>query len=98
MVKYKQQVQDMLLAHQDIFETFKKLHDNYEKDPKKWQDEFNEKGIEIQSIIRRWENSLCGKSESGRYGKFSSNLAEKFREEIKVHFSKIDYIGMKNRD
>jgi hypothetical protein len=98
MVKYKQQVQDMLSVHKDVFETFKKLHDNYEKDPKKWQDEFNEKGIEIQAIIRRWENSLCGKSESGRYGKFSSNLAEKFREEIKVYFSKIDYIGVKNRD
>lgn len=93
--KYKQQVQDMLEAHKDIFKEFKKLHDAYEVDPKKWQDEYNEKGLEIQAILRRWENNLCGKSEGGMYGKFSSQLADKFREEVKVHFPKIDHIGMK---
>jgi hypothetical protein len=96
MVKYKQQVQDMLSAHKDIFDAFKHLHDNYEKDPKKWQNEFNEKGSEVQAIIRRWENNLCGKSESGKYGKFSSTLAEKFQNEIRTHFPKIDFIGMKS--
>jgi hypothetical protein len=96
MVKYKQQVQDMLSAHDAVFKEFKKLHDAYVQDPKKWQKEFNEKGSEIQAIIRRWENNLCGKSESGMYGKFSSSLAEKFQSEIRTHFSKIDFIGMKN--
>ncbi len=94
MVKYKQQVADMLSAHEEIFKEFKKLHDKYAEDPKKYQEEFNEKGLEIQAILRRWENNLCGKSESGRYGKFSSSLADKFREEVKVHFPKIDNIGM----
>lgn len=84
----------MLEAHQDIFKEFKKLHDNYEVDPKKYQAEFNEKGLEIQAILRKWENNLCGKSESGKFGKFSSNLADKFREEVKVHFPKIDHVGM----
>jgi hypothetical protein len=94
MIKYKQQVADMLSAHEDIFKEFKKLHDKYADEPKKYQAEFNEKGLEIQAILRRWENNLCGKSESGKYGKFSSNLADKFREEVKVHFPKIDYIGV----
>lgn len=92
--KYKQQVEDMLAAHRDIFTEFKRLHDAYAEDPKKYQAEFNEKGLEIQAILRRWENNLCGKSESGKYGKFSSTLADKFREEVKVHFPKIDYIGV----
>ncbi|HSX09313.1 MAG TPA: hypothetical protein VLF93_04115 [Candidatus Saccharimonadales bacterium] len=96
MVKYKQQVQDMLAAHNEIFKAFKELHDKYEKDPKKWQEEFNEKGFEVQALLRRWENNLCGKSESGQYGKFSSTLADKFRAEVKVHFPKIDFIGMKS--
>ena len=96
MVKYKQQVQDMLEAHKEVFQAFKELHDKYEKDPKKWQKEFNEKGFEVQALLRRWENNLCGKSESGQFGKFSSSLAEKFREEVKVHFPKIDFIGMKS--
>lgn len=95
MVKYKQQVQDMLQVHASLFEEFKKVHDEYDKDPKKWQEAFNEKGREIIPVLARWENSLCSKSESGKYGKFSSTLAEKFRNEVKVHFPKIDYIGMK---
>jgi hypothetical protein len=95
MVKYKQQVQDMLAANDALFKEFKEIHDKYAIDPKKWQDAFNEKGQEVQAILRKWENILCSKSESGKYGKFSSTLADKFREEIKVHFPKIDYIGMK---
>ncbi|HVA96642.1 MAG TPA: hypothetical protein VND99_03225 [Candidatus Acidoferrales bacterium] len=95
MVKYKQQVSDMLSAHEPLFAEFKKIHDEYVKDPKKWQEEFNEIGMQITPIIRRWENSLCARSESGKYGSFSSKLADKFREEIKLHFPKIDYIGMK---
>lgn len=94
MSKYKKQVEEMLEYHNDLFKAFKKLHDNYEKNPRKYQDEFNEEGQKILHIIRRYENILCGKSEGGMYGKFSSNLADKFREEIKIHFPKIDYIGM----
>lgn len=95
MVKYKQQVQDMLEVHASIFNEFRTIHDLYMKDPQKWQHAFNEKGREIIPIIARWENSLCAKSESGKYGKFSSSLAEKFRNEVKTHFSHIDSIGKK---
>jgi len=95
MIKYKQHVQDMLDVHDTIFAEFKKIHDNYEKEPHKWQEEFNEKGREILPLLQRWENSLCAKSESGKYGKFSSTLADKFRAELRVHFPKIDYIGMR---
>jgi len=94
MVKYKQHVADMLEVHKDLFLAFKKIHDEYEKDPKKWQKEFNEKGLELIPVMQRWENSLCSKSEAGKFGKFSSTLADKFRSEIKVHFPKIDHIGM----
>ena len=95
MVKYKQQVQDMLEVHADLFREFKIVHDAYVLDPHKWQQAFNEKGREIIPVLARWENSLCAKSESGKYGKFSSTLADKFRTEVKVHFPQIDYIGMK---
>jgi len=95
MVKYKQQVQDMLEVHADLFKEFKKVHDAYILDPHTWQEAFNEKGREIIPVLARWENSLCSKSESGRYGVFSSTLADKFRNEVKIHFPKIDSIGMK---
>ncbi len=94
MVKYKKQVQAMLDTYRDIFESFKKVHDAYSQEPDKWQKQFNKEGQEVLHIIQRWENSLCSKSESGKYGKFSTNLSEKFWSEIRTIFPKIDYIGM----
>ncbi len=96
MVKYKQHVTDMLEVNKELFLSFKEIHDKYAQDPKKWQAAFNEKGREILPILQRWENSLCSKSESGKFGKFSSSLADKFRGEIKQHFPKIDHIGMQS--
>jgi len=95
MAKYKQHVLDMLEIHADIFNEFQKIHDAYTKDPHKWQEAFNEKGREILPILARWENTLCAKSESGKYGKFSSALADKFRNEVKLHFPHIDTLGRK---
>lgn len=84
----------MLEANKDLFAAFQKIHDNYVLDSKKWQQELNEKGKPILLIIQKWENNLCAKSESGRYGKFSSNLSDKFWAEIRTLFPKIDYVGM----
>jgi len=98
MIKYKQQVADMLAVHESLFKEFQEIHDKYMQDPKKWQEAFNEKGREIIPVLARWENSLCARSESGKYGVFSSQLAEKFRNEVKIHFPKIDYIGMKHSE
>lgn len=95
MSKYKKQVDEMLEMHSDLFKKFKVLHDKYAEDPKKWQDQLNEEGKEVMMLIQRWDNNLCSKSESGRYGKFSSNLSEKFWAEVYKIFPKIGYVGMK---
>lgn len=92
--KFKQVYDLMIEQNKVAFEEFKKLHDNFVTDPKKYQEQFNREGYDIQDIIRKYENILCGKSENGGYGKFSANLAEKFHQEIKKDFSKIDYIGL----
>ncbi|MBI2074827.1 MAG: hypothetical protein HYT83_03270 [Candidatus Levybacteria bacterium] len=94
MTKYKEYFQDMLASNKNLFDEFKKLHNKYATEPQKWQNEFNEKGQEILTIIRHYENMLCSQSEGGKYGIFSSKLAEKFWEEIRTHFPKIDFIGM----
>lgn len=94
MTKCKQQVQEMLAAHKDVFIPFKELHDKYALDPQKWQEQYNQEGMDVLHLIKRWENNLCNKSESGKYGKFSSKLAEKFWEEIRAVFPKIDSVGM----
>ena len=84
----------MLEAHQKVFAAFRETHDKYVEDPKTWQKEFNEQGSEIMIIIQRWENNLCSKSESSRYGKFSNTLSDKFWTEVRAIFPKIDYVGM----
>lgn len=84
----------MLQIHKEQFIKFKEIHDKYMQDPKQYQKEFNEAGEDIMPIIRRWENNLCSKSEGSRYGKFSTNLSEKFWTEIRDVFPKIDYVGM----
>lgn len=93
MTKYKQYFQDMLEQNQELFSSFKTIHDHYGQDPKTWQEKFNDEGYKVHEKIRRYENLLCGKSESGKYGKFSTNLSEKFWAEVRIHFPHIDKIG-----
>ena len=70
-----------------------KVHDAYVLDPRKNQDEFNRLGKNVVEEIREWERILCGHSERGRFGKFSSGLADKFWDEIRKHYPKIDFVG-----
>ncbi len=93
MSKYKEFYEDMISSHEDLFDKFKTIHDKYDLSPEKNQEEFNIIGQDILQLIRRYENMLCGKSESGKYGKFSSKLSEKFWELIRSNFPKIDMVG-----
>ncbi len=78
-----------------LFDDFQIIHDNYVLDAAANQDEFNEKGKEIMNIVRHYEDILCGRSEGTGYGAFSGKLAEKFQEEVRKHFPKIDHVGVK---
>lgn len=84
----------MYASHQELFDAFSEIHAKYTIDPQRYQEEFNVEGEKILPIIRKYENLLCNTSESSRYGKFSSNLADKFKDEIRKHFSRIDFIGI----
>lgn len=95
MTKYKEYVKKMLDNNKSLFNSFKKVHDEYSLNPEKFQDPFNKEGIKILEIIRDYENKLCMQSEKGGYGVYTTKLAEKFQEEIKKHFPKIDHIGLK---
>lgn len=91
--KFKQTFDLMLKSHQELFDRFKVIHDHYLQNPKQYQQEFNEVGRDAQDIIRRYENILCSRSEGTGYGKYSTNLAEKFQAEVKKAFPKIDFVG-----
>ncbi|MEK7521894.1 MAG: hypothetical protein AAB599_03815 [Patescibacteria group bacterium] len=96
--KYKKMVDEMLTTEKSLFDEFREVHNRYFLNPKQTQDEFNEKGRKVQEVIRKYENILCGRSENTGYGAYSSSLAQKFQDEIRKIFPKIDFIGVKISD
>lgn len=93
--KYLDIFNEMVTKYEKEFDTFQVLHDKYENDPQKWQDEFNTEGAKIMEIVREYENRLCGHMENTQNATYSANLAEKFRNEIKRYLPKLDMIGVK---
>lgn len=94
MQKYQQYFQMMIEENKDLFDNFTLIHDSFVLAPDINQAKFNAIGSEILDVVRDYERRLCGKSESGKFGKFSSKLAEKFWDEIRKVYSKIDRIGI----
>jgi len=95
MTKYKEYVKKMLAANKELFEAFKRLHDEYALNPDKWQEEYNREGEKVLEVVRDYENRLCLQSEKGGYAKFTPALSEKFQAEIKKLFPMIYHIGLK---
>jgi len=94
MSKYQKYYQLMLSQNKELFDKFRVVHKAYELDPKSNQTEFNEIGRDVQDVARDWENRLCSQSEKSSYGKFSTTLSDKFWDEIRKDFPKIDHIGL----
>ena len=84
----------MLEDNEDIFNSFKKLHENYILNPQSQQKEFNTQGEKVLEIIREYENRLCTDTERGVYSKYSAKLAEKFQSEVRAPFPMVDRIGL----
>lgn len=94
MPKYQEIYVDMLEHNKELFDEFKRIHDQFAENPNEYRKAFNEKGQDVLRIVQRYENILCGNSEGGKYGKYSANLSEKFRSQLRGHFPFIDQIGM----
>ncbi len=92
--KYKEFYEVMIKQNKDDFDAFKKVHDGFAKDPEKWKNKFNELGRDILDTVRDYENRLCRQSEGAGNSKFTTALAEKFQSEVKLHFPKINFVGM----
>ena len=92
--KYVEYYDRMVEQNQELFDSFKKLHDEYELDQNGLQAKFNEEGEKIMEVVREWENKLCMQQEKGGYANFTSKLAEKFQAVVKKHFPLVDHIGL----
>ena len=62
----------MLEENKELFDNFKQVHDAFILAPDANKARFNELGSEVLDVIRHYERVLCGKTESGQYGKFST--------------------------
>lgn len=96
MTKYKEYFEKMLSENKDLFDNFRKLHDQYAiaSNPDDLQDEFNKEGEKVMAVVHEWDNRLCSQSEKGGYGVFTGNLSEKFQQELKKEFPRIDHVGI----
>lgn len=93
--KYRQLFLEMIESHRDLFLDFKEIHDNFVNNPEGFKDEFNEKGKAIVEIIRENELKLTAQQNKGQYSKYSSNLSDKFWDQIRAFLPKIDFVGVK---
>ena len=92
--KYREYLEKMLSENKEIFDRFRKVHNEYSVKPDTLQQQFNEVGEKILEIVREYENRLCANTERGMYNKYSTGLAEKFQQEIRKFFPLIDHVGL----
>lgn len=92
--KYLEIFKLMLKEQEKALSEFKLLHDKYEADPKTFQDEYNIEGEKFLEIIQKYEKMLTSHTENAGYGKYASNLSDKFRGAVKQLFPKLDFIGI----
>lgn len=93
--KYLQVFQQMLKENESILAEFKLLHDKYEADPSKYQDQYNKEGEAVLELVQKYENMLTSHTENAGYSKFSTNLSDRFYSAVKSLYPKFDFIGMK---
>ena len=93
--RYKEAFEQMIHDNKELFEEFKKVHDAYALNEAQNQEAFNEKGREVMNIVRKYEDILCKRSEVNGFGEYTIKLAEKFQDEVRKNFPKIDQVGIK---
>lgn len=93
MTKYQEYYKRMCEEHAETFQKFREVHTNYQNGHIS-QEEYNNEGKPIISLIREYEDRLCNHSEGSGYASYSGNLAEKFWGEIRKDFPLIDRVGV----
>ncbi len=95
MREYQKAFQAMLEENKELFNTFKAVHDAYMINPEANKEKFNEIGATVVDIVRETERRLCAQMGKSVYSKFSHRLSEKFWEQVRTMFPKIDFVGVR---
>ena len=93
--RYQQAIKEMYQEYQELFDSFRPIHDAFALNQEANKDRFNLIGKEVLKAVQETERKLCSKTEGGMYSKYSMQLADKFRAALQKDFPKIFKIGMK---
>ena len=93
--KYKEYYQKMLEKDVELFDQFRAIHDKYEQDQKKFQEEFNQVGQKVVDAMHDWEKRLCSVMGRSQYSSYAQTLSEKFWDLARNDFPQIDMVGVK---
>lgn len=97
--KYKRYYTLMTDQNEKLFDEFEKLNTEFEINSKSriTATKFHKVGLEVLDVVRFWERKLCSGMERGNNSVYSDKLADKFWQEVRSRFSKIDMVGVKSK-
>lgn len=85
--------------NEKLFDEFEKINHEFANNSKSrlTTTKFHKLGFEVVDIVRFWERKLCSGMERGNNSVYSDKLADKFWNEVRDRFSKIDMVGVKSK-
>ena len=94
--KYKKMFDEMLITNKKVFEEYNELLNKYDLDNKTYAHELYDLQNRVLRIIKHTENGLCSRSETTGHANYSTALADKFWEEVRKVFPRVeDYIEVR---
>ena len=90
-----QKFYDLLRQNQTArFDEFKKIHDNFAKQPEKYREEFNRVGRDFVQLVRSYERRLCAGMERTQNAFYSTGVSETYWKLVREDFPLIDQVGV----
>lgn len=93
--KYKQYFTLMEEQNKKLFADFFRVHQLFELEGAKYEEEFHQVGQKLVDVIRDWDRRLCAAMGKGAYSQYSQKLSEKFWDEARNVFPLIDRVGVR---
>ncbi len=91
--KYKRMFEDMLQTNRQLFSDYNELLKKYDLDKSKYAQELLDMQRKVLRAIKHTENGLCARTENTGRANYSTALADKFWDEVRVVFPRVeDYI------
>jgi len=94
--KFKRIFEIIWGENEELFKKFLLLNNDY-ADPKNRKDleeEFQTIGKQVRDLLLEGEQDLCRQIEKSQHRFYSSNLSEKYWDEVRRYFKYIDQVGV----